>query len=76
MYTAAVITVSDRSYNGVREDKSGPAVEDMLKKDGYDVVSYEIVPDEKEKISEAIIKASSKDIALIVTTGGTGFAKR
>ncbi len=76
MYTAAVITVSDRSYNGVREDKSGPAVEDMLKKDGYDVVSYEIVPDEKEKISEAIIKASSKDIALIVTTGGTGFAPR
>ena len=76
MYTAAVITVSDRSYNGVREDKSGPAVCEMLINDGYDVVFTEIVPDEKEKISEALIKASSKDIALIVTTGGTGFAPR
>ena len=48
----------------------------MLEKDGYEVVLCEIVPDEKEKISEELIKASAKDIALIVTTGGTGFAQR
>lgn len=76
MYTAAVITVSDRSFRGEREDKSGPAVKEMLEKDGYEVVLCEIVPDEKEKISEELIKAASKDIALIVTTGGTGFAPR
>lgn len=76
MYTAAVITVSDRSFRGEREDKSGPAVKEMLEKDGYEVVLCEIVPDEKEKISEELIKASAKDIALIVTTGGTGFAPR
>lgn len=76
MYTAAVITVSDRSYRGEREDKGGPAVKEMLEKLGYEVVHMETVPDEKEKISEAIIKAASKDIALIVTTGGTGFAPR
>ena len=76
MYTAAVITVSDRSYRGEREDKGGPAVKEMLEKLGYEVVHMETVPDEKEKISEALIKAASKDIALIVTTGATGFAQR
>ena len=76
IYTAAVITVSDRSYKGEREDKGGPFVAKMLENDGYNVVLTEIVPDEKEKISEAIIKAAAKDIALIVTTGGTGFAPR
>ena len=76
IYTAAVITVSDRSYKGEREDKGGPLVAKMLENDGYNVVLTEIVPDEKEKISEAIIKAAAKDIALIVTTGGTGFAPR
>ena len=76
MYTAAVITVSDRSYRGEREDKGGPAVKEVLEKLGYEVVHMETVPDEKEKISEALIKAASKDTALIVTTGGTGFAPR
>ena len=76
IYTAAVITVSDRSYKGEREDKGGPIVAKMLENDGYNVVLTEIVPDEKEKISEAIIKAAAKNIALIVTTGGTGFAPR
>lgn len=75
-YTAAVITVSDRSYSGEREDTGGPAVVKMLEGYGYVVVYTEIVPDEKEKISEALIKASSRDIALIITTGGTGFAPR
>ncbi|MEA4973857.1 Molybdopterin adenylyltransferase [bioreactor metagenome] len=76
IYTAAVITVSDRSYTGEREDTGGPTVVKMLEDDGYTIVYTEIVPDEKEKISEALIKASSKDIALIITTGGTGFAPR
>jgi len=76
IYTAAVITVSDRSYSGEREDTGGPAVVNMLENEGYKVTHTEIVPDEKEKISEALIKAASKDIALIITTGGTGFAPR
>ena len=76
MYTAAVITVSDRIYRKEREDTGGPIVREMLENDGYEVVLCEIVPDEKEKISEALMKASARDIALIVTTGGTGFAPR
>lgn len=76
MYTAAVITVSDRSYRGEREDAGGPIVKKMLENDGYEVVQTVIVPDEKEKIAEALMNAAAKDIALIVTTGGTGFAVR
>lgn len=76
MYTAAVITVSDRSYRGERADAGGPIVKKMLEDDGYEVVQTVIVPDEKEKIAEALMNAAAKDIALIVTTGGTGFAPR
>ena len=76
MYTAAVITVSDRSYRGERADAGGPIVKQMLEDDGYEVVQTVIVPDEKEKIAEALMNAAAKDIALIVTTGGTGFAPR
>lgn len=76
MYTAAVITVSDRSYKGEREDAGGPIVKKMLEDDGYEVVQTVIVPDEKEKIAEALMNAAAKDIALVVTTGGTGFSPR
>ena len=54
-YCAAVITVSDRAFAGVYEDKSGPAVAEMLKEAGYEVVYTAIVPDEKEKISEEVL---------------------
>lgn len=76
MYTAAVITVSDRCYRGERVDEGGPVVKQMLEEDGYKVIFYTVVPDEVEKISEEIVKMSSKDVALIITTGGTGFAPR
>ena len=76
MYTAAVITVSDRSYKGERKDSGGPLVKKMLEDDGYEVIFCDLVPDEREMISEALMKAAAADIALIVTTGGTGFAPR
>ena len=77
MYTAKVITVSDRSYRGEREDAGGPAVRALLRQAGYEVGAAEIVPDERERIEAALKKASDEEkIALIVTTGGTGFAPR
>ena len=77
MYTAKVITVSDRSYHGTRPDESGPAVKKVLEEAGYDVVGVLIVPDEKQDIEAALIHCSDKkNCALIVTTGGTGFALR
>ena len=67
-YCAAVITVSDRAFAGVYEDKSGPAVAEMLKEAGYEVVYTAIVPDEKEKIGEELIScADERHCDLIIT---------
>ncbi|MCL2820339.1 MAG: MogA/MoaB family molybdenum cofactor biosynthesis protein [Oscillospiraceae bacterium] len=77
MYTASVITVSDKCFEGVREDLSGPAVADLLTGAGYNVEYTSIVPDEQDIIeSELIMCVDELDIALVVTTGGTGFSKR
>lgn len=76
MFTAHVITVSDRSFCGQRVDESGPVVQKMLEDAGYQVVGLEIVPDEEEEIKKALMRAVYLDIALVLTTGGTGFAPR
>ena len=44
-YTAAVITVSDKGARGERLDTSGPALEGMLRDNGYDIVYSALVPD-------------------------------
>ena len=76
-YTAAVITVSDKGWRGERADASGPLLCEILKEKGFDVVYTCIVPDEKEQIQEELIKcADEKKIALVLTTGGTGFSPR
>ena len=75
-YTAAVITVSDRSAAGEREDSGGPLVCGMLAEAGYEVVYTSIVPDEAAQIESELIACADRDIALIVTTGGTGFSPR
>lgn len=77
MYGTAVVTVSDRSYAGEREDKAGPAVAAMLEREGYEIIKMSIVPDEQPMIESELVKlADELDIALIVTTGGTGFSPR
>jgi molybdenum cofactor biosynthesis protein MoaC len=73
---AAVITVSDSTYAGKREDKSGPLAREILEQFGAEVIGYTVVPDDKEKIKEAIKKFEQMEANLIVTTGGTGFSKR
>ena len=75
--TAKVITVSDRSFRGEREDLSGPAVKNLLERAGYEVGAVEVLPDEQPRIESALIRAADEEkLALIVTTGGTGFAPR
>lgn len=76
-YTAAVITISDKGSRGERVDTSGPAICEMLKAAGYEVVYTNIIPDELEQIkAELIACADEKKIALVLTTGGTGFSPR
>ncbi|HOJ70796.1 MAG TPA: MogA/MoaB family molybdenum cofactor biosynthesis protein [Syntrophorhabdaceae bacterium] len=75
-YTATIITISDKGSRGEREDKSGPALQKMLK-DIYDVKKILIVPDEVDVISDTLKTLIDKEkIDLIVTTGGTGVGKR
>ena len=76
VYTARVITVSDRCYRGERADEGGPAVAALLRDAGYAVDGIELVPDERVEIERALRRAAEEDIALCVTTGGTGFAPR
>lgn len=76
MLSTFVITVSDRSFSGAREDLSGPAVCKLLTEAGYSVAGTCIVPDDQLLIQEALLNAVRQDTALIVTTGGTGFAPR
>ena len=76
-YTAAVITVSDKGYLGQREDTSGPNLVEILKSKGFDVVYTAILPDDGQRIQEELIKCADQlGIALVLTTGGTGFSPR
>ncbi len=74
--TASVITISDGCHQGEREDRSGPTAVGMLTTAGWNVETTSLVPDDEDAIVEALLELCHLDIALIVTTGGTGFARR
>ena len=77
MYTAAVITVSDMGYRGEREDTSGPNLQRILREHEFEVAYTAMVPDEAEAIRRELLKCADElGIALILTTGGTGFSPR
>ncbi len=76
-YTAAVITVSDKGYAGERIDTSGPNLVRILQEHGYQVIYTAMVPDEMNHIQSELCKcADEMQIALVLTTGGTGFSPR
>ncbi|HPO49388.1 MAG TPA: MogA/MoaB family molybdenum cofactor biosynthesis protein [Spirochaetota bacterium] len=72
----AVVIVSDRSSRGERDDITGPELIDYLKSDGISQVIYRLVPDDKEAIKKNLNELIAMKINLILTSGGTGFAKR
>ncbi len=75
-YTVQIITVSDRCARGEREDLSGPALADYVRQAGWQVLAPVLVPDEQAEIARALRAAAGADVALVLTTGGTGFAPR
>lgn len=75
-HTVAIVTVSDRSAAGERADAAGPALRDLLEGEGYEVASASVVPDDRPRIEAAITEAAASDVALCVTTGGTGLGPR
>ena len=77
MIKVGVLTISDKGSIGEREDLSGKVIEEAVKKINGEVKYYQIIPDEMDIIQEELIKAVDKlHLDLILTTGGTGLAKR
>ncbi|MCI6092879.1 molybdopterin-binding protein [bacterium] len=76
-FTAAVITLSDKGFEGKREDKSGPLICEMLNKAGYRVIETQLLPDERVGLERQMKRlADQRQVSLILTTGGTGFSPR
>ena len=73
---AAVLTVSDRSAAGEREDASGPRLAGLLEDRGWVVSERRVVPDDTTAIAAALADLAGSGVALILTTGGTGLAPR
>ncbi len=73
--TAAVVTVSDSCARGERNDLSGPAVAQLLRKLHFFVAATELVPDDPIPIQTLLIRLA-REVRLVVTTGGTGIASR
>ena len=74
-HEAAVITCSNRSAAGERDDTSGPALVGALRGAGWDVdTAAEVVPDDEDAIAEALITRADGGARLVITTGGTGLS--
>lgn len=77
MYTAAIITSSDKGYRGEREDKSGEVIREILEANGFAVKKQVILPDDEAMLSREFACISDElEVNLILSTGGTGFSKR
>ncbi len=72
-----ILTVSDRSARGERPDASGPALAELVRSRGWEVVCQSILPDDLKTLSDTLAAwADGGDLDIILTTGGTGFAPR
>ncbi len=73
----AILTVSDRSAAGDRDDVSGLLIKERIEARGWQVSYYAVVPDEGSEIEKYLIQwCDSGEVDLILTTGGTGFSPR
>ena len=76
-FTAAVITLSDKGFKNEREDKSGPAIANILTRHGYNIIEAILLPDDIGMLKKNLIRlCDQRQVNLIMTTGGTGFSPR
>ena len=73
---AAVLTVSDRSFAGEREDLSGPIAVAALRGAGFDCDEAVVVPDGADEVERALTAEIVAGVKLLITTGGTGVSPR
>ncbi len=73
-----IVSISDRASSGVYEDKGLPALQDWLTRALKNPVTFEarLIPDEKDRISKALVDLVDAGCSLVLTTGGTGPALR
>ncbi|WP_374641595.1 molybdopterin adenylyltransferase [Hydrogenophaga sp.] len=73
-----IVSISDRASSGIYEDKGLPALREWLGKALKNPITFEerLIPDEQATISQALIELVDAGCALVLTTGGTGPAKR
>ncbi len=73
-----IVSISDRASTGVYEDKGLPALREWLGKALKNPITFEerLIPDEQATISQTLIELVNAGCALVLTTGGTGPAKR
>lgn len=78
MFNVAIITLSDKGSTGEREDITGKKLTEFIEnQESYSVKYYNMIPDDKERLKDEIIRlCDSNKIDLILTNGGTGFSKR
>jgi molybdopterin adenylyltransferase len=76
MFTIGILTISDRASAGIYEDHGGPALRKACEGYGWKVGAEAIVPDDVERIQQAVLSFSAQGCGLILTTGGTGVAER
>jgi molybdenum cofactor synthesis domain-containing protein len=73
---AKVLTVSDGVIAGTREDRSGVALDERLRAEGFTVVDRRVVADGTDSVATALRELAHGFVGLIVSTGGTGFGPR
>jgi molybdopterin adenylyltransferase len=71
-----IVTISDRASQGAYDDRGGPALKAAAEAYGWKVLAEALVPDEKPDIQRAIRQQVAQGCQLILTTGGTGVARR
>jgi molybdopterin adenylyltransferase len=73
-----IVSISDRASSGVYEDKGLPALKDWLTRALKNPITFEprLIPDEKDRISAALVDLVDAGCSLVLTTGGTGPARR
>lgn len=73
-----IVSISDRASSGVYQDQGLPALQDWLTRALKNPLTFEarLIPDEQERISATLIELVNLGCALVLTTGGTGPAKR
>ena len=74
--TVGIITISDRASAGEYDDLGGPALKKFSEQASWQILAEAVVPDDLQRIQEAIRSFSQQGCGLILTTGGTGIASR